>query len=621
MAHQIKRHVTAHRRNPRSNHLGITLMVGFLLWLVPVVTAHARSLSPLGQQRSVPSGAAQGGDLDTRTLEPGKPIEREMAGGEVHNYRVIITAGQYLYVVVDQRGIDVVVSLFGPDGKKLIEVDSPNGTLGPEPVSWVAEVTGSYKLEVRSPEKGVAPGRYEAKIEELREATARDRNRIAAQRTYFEGEQLREQGTAASRRQAIAKYQESLPLWRAAGDRQGESVALHAIGYVYDLLSEEQKSLEYYEQALQLRRDLGDRQGEAKTLSSMGAVYDSLGEKQKAHDYYSRSLALRRAVKDRLGEAYTLNNLGSVLNDLGEKQKALDHLDQALIIFREMGERQGRTFTLNDLGLVYFSLGEKQKAFAYFEQALELSRMVRDRQQEATLLNNIGFFYGSIGDTRKALEYYDKTLQLRRAVGDRRGEGQTLSNIGTVYASLREPQKALGYYDQALPIFRSVKDPGSEASTLHGIARAERARNRLAEALTQTEAALKIIESQRSKIASPDWRASYLSSVSRLYELYINVLMELHRLHPEGGYSATAFEASERYRARSLLELLAEARADIRQGVDPHLLERERALQRRLDDKVEYRMRLLGGRHTEEQAGNNPEADEGYLSKLKVRRG
>ena len=46
-------------------------------------------------------------------LEPGKPVERELAGGQSHSYSIALTAGQYLHVVVDQRGIDVVVTLFG----------------------------------------------------------------------------------------------------------------------------------------------------------------------------------------------------------------------------------------------------------------------------------------------------------------------------------------------------------------------------------------------------------------------------------------------------------------------------------------------------------------------------
>jgi erythromycin esterase len=100
-------------------------------------------------------------------LVSGALVERTMRGGEVHKYEVPLSAGQYLTVVVDQRGIDVVVTAFRPEGAKIGEVDSPNGTLGPEPISVVASTSGTYQFEVRSLEANTAPGRYEIRIEEL----------------------------------------------------------------------------------------------------------------------------------------------------------------------------------------------------------------------------------------------------------------------------------------------------------------------------------------------------------------------------------------------------------------------------------------------------------------------
>src|SRR5262249_2865471 len=67
------------------------------------------------------------------------------------------------------------------------------------------------------------------------------------------------------------------------------------------------------------------------------------------------------------------------------------------------------------------------------------------------------------------------------------------------------------------------------------------------------------------------------------------------------GHDRTAFEANERRRARSLLEILTEARADIRQGVDPDLLEQERSLLQLLDGKSERLIGLLNRKHTQEE--------------------
>ena len=76
----------------------------------------------------------------------------------------------------------------------------------------------------------------------------------------------------------------------------------------------------------------------------------------------------------------------------------------------------------------------------------------------------------------------------------------------------------------------------------------------------------------------------------------------MHKQNPAAAFDAVALAVSERARARSLLELLTEARADIRQGVDSSLLERERSLQQRLNARAAAQVSLLNRKHTPEQA-------------------
>ncbi len=46
-----------------------------------------------------------------RPLELGKAGERELAGGAQHSYQLQLSAGQFLHIIVDQRGIAVAVKL------------------------------------------------------------------------------------------------------------------------------------------------------------------------------------------------------------------------------------------------------------------------------------------------------------------------------------------------------------------------------------------------------------------------------------------------------------------------------------------------------------------------------
>jgi CHAT domain-containing protein len=101
---------------------------------------------------------------------------------------------------------------------------------------------------------------------------------------------------------------------------------------------------------------------------------------------------------------------------------------------------------------------------------------------------------------------------------------------------------------------------------------------------------------------SPSLRASYVASVRDVQELQIETLMRLHGQQPAKGFDTAALLASERGRARSLLEMLGEAGAEIRRGVDTALLTRERELGLLVSAKAELQTRLLNGKHTDTAA-------------------
>lgn len=102
-----------------------------------------------------------------RPLAPGGMESAELKGGEAHRYAITLATGQYAKVVAVQHGIDVIVSSHAPSGDKLAEVDSPNGTDGPEPIGIVAKEAGTYIVEVRSPDGSVPAGRYDIRVETL----------------------------------------------------------------------------------------------------------------------------------------------------------------------------------------------------------------------------------------------------------------------------------------------------------------------------------------------------------------------------------------------------------------------------------------------------------------------
>lgn len=106
------------------------------------------------------------------TLQPGTPIERELGTGEAHQFTLSLEQNNFVQLVVEQRDIDVIVKVFSPSGKSLGEFDSPNGSEGPEHVSFVALDAGNYQIVVGPLDpKDTTKGSFQIKVLEVREAT------------------------------------------------------------------------------------------------------------------------------------------------------------------------------------------------------------------------------------------------------------------------------------------------------------------------------------------------------------------------------------------------------------------------------------------------------------------
>src|SRR5215467_746847 len=106
------------------------------------------------------------------TLQLGVPIERTLGPTQVHEFLVNAKANNLVQLVVEQKGVDVVVKISTPDGKALAEFDTPNGDQGSERVSFVAADAGKYGISITPLSTGEPKtGHYEIKLIEVRDAT------------------------------------------------------------------------------------------------------------------------------------------------------------------------------------------------------------------------------------------------------------------------------------------------------------------------------------------------------------------------------------------------------------------------------------------------------------------
>src|SRR5689334_10300912 len=96
-------------------------------------------------------------------LERETAIERRLDRGEEHRYAVALKAGDCAHIRVEQRGIAVVVSVYGSDGRLVADIQDDIQPAGAEEADVVADAAGSYEIAIRAA-AGAAPGAYAIRI-------------------------------------------------------------------------------------------------------------------------------------------------------------------------------------------------------------------------------------------------------------------------------------------------------------------------------------------------------------------------------------------------------------------------------------------------------------------------
>lgn len=630
------------------SYRGRVLQLLLLASILVVNTVPARSFPPTSFRRQQSNAGPQrkpAAEL-MGTLELGKSIERRIKPGTSHYYTFNAASHHFVRIMVEQRGIDVVVTLIGLDGEKVMEVDSPTGAYWPEQLRIITEKQGDYRLEVRPIDETSQEGLYVIRLEEERPATSDDQVRLAnainGAKALEIGDHLITRDVAGNSEKALEQYEEALSLMRQANDTVGAAVALERLGIVYTSMRQNEKALEVIKESLPVLQQYGCLSSEASGLSNAGGIYNRMGKKKEAIEYLSRAVSIARVAGDVVQEGLALHNAAMTYYSLNRFREALDFYRQARTIWERLKESEIVGSALVGIATVLGELGEEEKKLYYLNEASEVLRAAGSRYAEARALMLIGTDYARRESYGKAIEYYTRALVILRSTSSRELEASTLNSLASIYALTGEKSKARDFCQQAILVCESLGtmqitanettvagkiylvlgdfttaqkhflkaielsktagDRWTESKGLIGLANAYAAGGDLAKARSAIEDAIVLGESVGSDIASPELRATFLINFERLYPLAIDILMRLALLNPDAGYEALAFQSSERARARTLVETLEQGQVDVSQKVDPALVERERSLRKLIDAKSESQARLGSGPHSNLQA-------------------
>lgn len=587
-------------------------------------------------------------------LEPGVRVERLLAPGDVHVFAVPVRSEQFFRVVVEQNHLDAVVRLLSAEGAVLGEVDNSADRSAPLSLSLVAPREGIHRVEIRLRSRTSVAGRYTLAAEAPRVATADDGKRLVAERLRAEADHLLTRASAETSMEAVVRYEKALALWHEIGDPLEEAATLGRLSDALSRRGDLRQSLARAQEAMALWKIAGDRRGEAAALNKIGLTHSELGEQRLALEFLDQALALRRADGDLWGQAETFNDIAVARGGLGELPEAVARYTDALKFAHAAGDQFGAAMILKNRATDYIGLGETDRALVDFYDALARFRAMGKRREEGVTLYVIGNIDLDRNDASAALEHYGLALGLLREAGDKRFEAFTLNHMGLARLAARAPRAALPDFELAHALLRACEDRRGEAMVLANIGRAlldkgdvVEARDRLREALVQVQAsgdrvhetlallylaraeralgdldasrerieeALRLTESLRGSIPGVGERASFMARTRDRYDLLIDVLMDLHARRPGEGWDAEALRASERAKARSLVELLAEAHINLREGIDENLLAEERSLEAQLETRRRDEQRRLAGAASREPSGSSRRALDALLA-------
>ncbi len=546
--------------------------------------------------------------------------------------RVAVQPGDYIHAVAGQESRDIVLTLFDPHGRQLLQVDSLTAARTPpwppEEIHWVADAAGELRIELTLPAGFRGP--CDLRLAEQRRATAADRRRALAEAELARAHALRRTKKPGPCRAGIALYESAQRGFADLGLLRRRAEALLGLGLLQrQCLLEDKAALQVFiraepffpgepafetlvrhhlgelrfnlgdldgaigedRRALALSRRIGERTIEALSSSNLGCALHLIGHYDEAAIQLDRALALWKPGDDPASWATTLLNRGQLHRQLGEADQARERLSAALALFRQAKDHDGEATVLNALGFLALEAGQPGVALEPLQGALAL-RSPGSHGRAVTLVS-LGVAYRQLGRLEESRRAYTEALPIFRGLGDSRDEARSLGNLGQLEASTGHDEAALGDFDRALGLFRALADSLNIAEVLEGKAWVLRRRGDLGAARGVMEEALTMVEQRRFSQTSYTTRAAFFATQQDSYDSLIDLLMEMHRKAPSAGYAAAALKVSERSLARSLLDGLAVGGTRLGPGeAAPELHARERELETEIGVLVSRETRL-----------------------------
>ena len=183
-------------------------------------------------------------------------------------------------------------------------------------------------------------------------------------------------GIAAEREgdyeRATELHEESLALYREAGDDWDIAASLFSLANVLVVREEHERARELYREALGLSRELGDPDQYATGLANLGYEYLLDGDHEQATALNEEAAKLYRDRGSRGGLVYALDNLAWAALVRGDHERARALHEETLALCQELGDKLIGGECLEGLACAAAARGEAERSARLFGAARAL---------------------------------------------------------------------------------------------------------------------------------------------------------------------------------------------------------------------------------------------------------
>ncbi len=458
-------------------------------------------------------------------LAPDGVLERDIRGGESHDYQIALREGQYACLIIEQRGVDVAIRLDGFEGNINISIDAEYRAQGDEKVEIVARASGLYRMSVRASSMSAARGQYSIRVVEIRSATENDRSLQEAR--ILEADSKRA-FNAGKYEDARLSAEQALSISEKVLGTQHPSLSnpLYQLSRYYEDKEDFAKTISLRERALAiLEKSFGEEHPLTADLSrSLAVAYIETNEMVRAERLARRALEV---TQKQLGpEHYLVARCLSVVAQTTRGTTRLEYLQKALTI----AEKTSGTdhlyvgIVLNLLGLFYLNIGDHQQAERYLVRSKTVNEKTLGPENIsfAVSLHNFGIIARQRKDYVKAEECYRNAIVIvEKAFGlENPRLAPIFNNIANIYRAKGEYAKSIEAHLRALRIWETTRGPYHPYTllSLGNLAKTYAALGSLSEAIVFQERVDKVIERNIAlnlAIGSERQKLAYLNSIDR----------------------------------------------------------------------------------------------------------